>query len=363
MAAELNRKLVLENGTEHLGTGFGASRDAVCELVFNTAMIGYQEVVSDPGCTGQMVLMTYPLIGNYGMTDDDYESRLPTIGGLVVREYNDLPSNFRATKTLGEILEENNIPGIQGVDTRQICRMLRKEGTQRALLCNADMPLETAMKHIRAYSPPADLVSKVSCKKNWYARTSNPRLQVVAVDCGIKSSIVRRLKKAGCNVTIVPYNTSAENILSFHPNGVIYTGGPGTVEHIPGVVEEAKKLLGKVPLFGIALGHQVLSVACGAKIIPLKQPHNGGNHPVRDLRTQKVIIASQGHSHAVDPNSLEGTGLVQTHVDLLDNSCQGVASTQHNLFSVQYQPESAPGPQDSLYLFDDFVDMMEKEAL
>ena len=363
MATELKRKLVLENGSVHVGTGFGASNDALCELVFDTAMVGYQEIVSDPSYIGQMVLMTYPLIGNYGMTDDDYESRTPVMGGMVVREYNDRPSNFRYTKTLGEILEENDIPGIQGVDTRQICRMIRNEGSQKALLCDVNTPIEEAIKRIRAYELPKDVVARVSCQKKWYARTPNSRFNVVAIDCGIKLNIIRKLNEFGCNVTVVPYDTPAETILGFRPDGVLISNGPGNPQDVPGVATQVKKLAGQVPMFGICLGHQIMSLAYGAKSFKMKFGHRGGNHPVMDLKTKKIEITSQNHGYAIDVDSLKNTRLTLTHKNLLDDTSEGNECLEDKLFSVQYHPESAPGPQDSVHLFQRFIDMMKEEAL
>ncbi len=356
------RMLVMENGSAHRGTGFGAMNDAVCELVFNTSMVGYQEIVTDPSYTAQTVVMTYPLIGNYGITDEDNETRVPTMGGLVVREYCDIPSNFRYTKTLSEILEENGIPGLQGVDTRMIGRMIRGEGSQRALICDADTPLEEAMEHIRAYELPTDCVSRVSCKKKWYARTPNPRYSVVAVDCGIKLNIIRKLNLCGCNVTVVPYDTPAETIMSFKPDGVFLSNGPGDPENVAPVINAVRALRGRLPIFGICLGHQMISLACGAKTFKMKFGHRGGNHPVREIDTGKIEITSQNHSFAVDEKSLEGTGLRMTHQNLLDGTPEGVESVKDKLFSVQYHPESAPGPQDSAYLFTRFINMMEEKA-
>ena len=361
MATANKRKLVMENGHVFTGTGFGSPVDAVCELVFNTSMVGYQEIVTDPSYTAQTVVMTYPLIGNYGITDEDNETRVPTMGGLIVREYCDSPSNFRYTKTLAELLEENNIPGLQGVDTRQITRMIRNEGSQKALLCDDSLPLEEAMARIHAYRYPTDCVRQVSCKKKWYCRTPNPNYHVVAIDCGIKMNIIRMLNRYGCNVTIVPFDTPAETILSMKPHGVFLSNGPGDPEDVTPVINTVKGLRGKLPLFGICLGHQIISLACGAKTYKMKFGHRGGNHPVRNITTNKVEITSQNHSFAVDIASLEGTGLTLTHVNLLDNTAEGVASLEDKLFSVQYHPESAPGPQDSHYLFTRFISLMKGE--
>ncbi len=362
MATEVNRKLVMENGTVFLGTGFGAEKEAVCEMVFNTAMVGYQEVVSDPSYNRQMVVMTYPLIGNYGITDEDYETRIPSMGAMVVREYNDSPSNFRYTKTLGEILEENGIPGIQGVDTRRIGRMIRGEGAQRGIICGVDTPVEEAMKRIKAYELPRDCVKRVSCKKIWYARTPNPRFNVVAIDCGIKLNIIRKLKEYGCNVIVVPYDTPAETIMSFKPDGLFVSNGPGDPADVPEIIAQLKKLRGQLPMFGICLGHQLISLACGAKSFKMKFGHRGGNHPVKNLQTGKIEITSQNHGYAIDAESLKGTGLTLTHVNVLDNTSEGVESVKEKIFTCQYHPESAPGPQDSAYLFGRFTDMMEGRA-
>ena len=362
MAQEIKRRmLVMENGSVHEGTGFGSMNDAVCELVFNTSMVGYQEIVTDPSYTAQTVVMTYPLIGNYGITDEDNETRVPTMGGLVVREYCDMPSNFRYTKTLGEILEENGIPGLQGVDTRRIGRMIRNEGSQRALICDADTPVEEALERVRAYRLPTDSVSRVSCKKKWYARTPNPRYSVVAVDCGIKLNIVRKLNQFGCNVTVVPYDTPADTILSFKPDGLFLSNGPGDPEDVRPVIDLVRALRGRLPIFGICLGHQMIALACGARTFKMKFGHRGGNHPVRELATGKIEITSQNHSFAVDEGSLQGTGLILTHQNLLDGTAEGVACLPDKLFSVQYHPESAPGPQDSTYLFKRCIDLMEGE--
>ncbi len=358
MAQKYDVKIVLENGTEYYGYSFGAKCERVCEIVFNTSMVGYQEIISDPSYTYQMVVMTYPLIGNYGITDDDYETKTPTIGGLIVREYNDMPSNFRYTKTLSEVLEENGIPGICGVDTRKITRVIRDEGSQRVIICPADTSLSDALEKIRQTPVPHDAVSVVSCKKRWYSRTSNHVFNVVAVDCGIKLNIIRNLNARGCNVTIVPYNTTAEEIDFMKPDGIFLSNGPGDPEDVTPVIETIKKLRGKYPIFGICLGHQLISLAYGAKTYKLKFGHRGGNHPVKNLQNGKIEITSQNHSYAVDAKSVEGTDLEVTHINILDNTVEGVECKRDRIFSVQYHPESAPGPEDSGYLFDKFLNVM-----
>lgn len=357
-----DKKIVLENGKEFFGYGFGANKTAINEIVFNTSMVGYQEIISDPSYTDQMVCMTYPLIGNYGMADEDYETRVPTMGGLIVREYNDLPSNFRYTKTLSEVLDEYDIPGISGVDTRMITRIIRDEGSQKVMICSAHKPHEECMAEIHQYQIPTDMVSRVSCKKRWYSRTPNHKYDVVAIDCGIKLNIIRSLNARGCNVTIVPYNTTADEILKMQPDGLFLSNGPGNPEDVTPVIEVVKELHGKLPIFGICLGHQMISLALGAQTFKMKFGHRGGNHPVMNLENGKIEITSQNHSYAVDVNSLEGTPLTLSHKNLLDDTAEGVESVENKLFSVQYHPESAPGPQDSAYLFDKFIELMQKEA-
>ena len=358
---EINRKIILEDGSEYYGYGFGADVTRICEIVFNTSMTGYQEIVSDPSYTDQMVVMTYPLIGNYGITDDDYESRSISLGGLIVRDYNDMPSNFRYTKTLSELLEENNVPGISGVDTRKLVRSIRDIGSRRVIMTNVHTSMEEGMEIIRNTPVPHDAVSRVTSKKSWYSRTSNHRFNVVAIDCGMKLNIIRSLNHYGCNVTIVPYDTSAEEIVFMDPDGVFISNGPGDPEDAVPVIETVKKLRGRYPMFGICLGHQIIALACGAKTYKLKFGHRGGNHPVKNLDTGKIEITSQNHSYAVREDSLKGTGLKVTHMNLLDNTVEGLACPEENIFSVQYHPESSPGPQDSTYLFGQFIDMM-KEA-
>jgi len=347
------RKLVLANGAEFIGTGFGADADALCELVFNTSMVGYQEIVTDPGYADQMVMMTYPLIGNYGINDEDSETRVPTLSGMVVREYCDEPSNFRYTKTLSELLEESNVPGLSDVDTRAITRIIRDEGNMVALICDADVPHEEAMARINAYEAPHDSVRRVSCKKKSYARTPNPRYSVVAIDCGIKQSLIKALNGVGCNVTVVPYNTSAEEILAYKADGLYISDGPGNPADVPEVVQTIAALRGKLPMFGVCLGHELMALACGAKTV--KQPcgRYGSNQPVRVVETGKLEIPRQNRSYVVAEASLEGTGLTVTHRSVIDGTIEGLACMKDRMFSVQYAPAD-----DKLYK--QFTAMMEE---
>ncbi|MBN1778161.1 MAG: glutamine-hydrolyzing carbamoyl-phosphate synthase small subunit [Clostridiales bacterium] len=355
-----SRKLVMENGAEFSGASFGAVREILCEMVFNTSMVGYQEIVTDPSYTEQMVVMTYPLIGNYGVCDDDHETKIPTMGAMVVREYNDLPSNFRATGTLSQLLEAYDIPGIQGVDTRKITRMIRNEGSQRAILCAPEVSREEALEKIRAYRLPRDTVSRVSCKQPWRSDIKNPKFTVVCVDCGIKLNIIRELNRRGCSAVVVPYDATAEDIMKFKPDGLFLSNGPGDPEDVPDVIQAVRELRGRLPIFGICLGHQLIALAYGARTYKMKFGHRGGNHPVKELRTGKIAVTSQNHSYAVDVDSLQNTRLTLTHQNLLDLTAEGLACEEDQLFSIQYHPESAPGPQDSTHLFDRFIGMMAK---
>ncbi len=355
-----DRKIVFEDGTAFSGCGFGSDCDRVCEIVFNTSMVGYQEMLSDPACTDKAVVMTYPLIGNYGVTDDDYESKNPSLGALIVCDYNDVPSNFRYTKTLSELMEENGIPGISGLDTRMLTRMIRNGSPRRVLITSIDTPIEEAVATIRRTPVPHDAVARVSCRKRWYARTSNPQFSVVAVDCGMKLNVVRSLNKAGCNVTVVPYSMTAEEIAFMKPDGIVIAGGPGTPDELPGVIATIRELKGRYPLFGISLGHELIARAYGASTYRLKNGHRGSNHPVMLGENGKVEIVAQNHGYAVDEKSLAGTGLEVTHRNLLDRSVEGLQCRKDNVFSVQFCPEGAPGSQDSSYLFDRFVQMMKE---
>ena len=373
MPREFDRKLITEDGAEYPGYGFGAVKNVVLELVFNTSPVGYQEILSDPSYTNQAVVMTYPLIGNYGMCADDYETETPTIGALIVREYNGEPSNFRAEESLGSVMARYGIPGISGLDTRKLNRSIRDLGSRKALLTSVSTPLEEGLSIIKNTVLPKDAVARVSSKeiKTYTAEdfglrslrndTGGIAPKVVLIDCGAKLNILRSLLARSCQVTVVPWNTDAETILSLEPDGVMLSNGPGDPTDVPETIATVKALIGKLPIFGICLGHQILSLAYGAKTYKLKFGHRGGNHPVRDLLTGRIEITSQNHSYAVDEASLAGTGLSVTHRNILDNTVEGVSCIEDRAFSVQYHPESAPGPQDSTYLFDRFLNYMEAQ--
>ena len=360
------RKIILEDGTEFTGYSFGDKCSKILEIVFNTSMVGYQEILSDPSYTDQAVVMTYPLIGNYGMADDDYETETPTIGAFIVREYNDLPSNFRSTRTLGAVMEQYGAAGVSGIDTRRLARIIRNFGSCKVLITAAegqegsdfDITKEEALKILESTELPHDSVSRVSRKEKVFYPGNYAGYHVVAVDCGMKQNIVRSMNRRGCDVTVVPWNTPAEEIIEINPDGVFLSNGPGDPEDVKETIETVRALRGRYPIFGICLGHQILSLAYGAKTYKLKFGHRGGNHPVKNLVTGKVEVTSQNHSYAVDGKSLIGTSLAATHINLLDNTVEGVRCGNES-FGVQYHPESSPGPNDSAYLFDSFIRIMQ----
>ena len=362
MIRPYDRKIILEDGTSYPGYGFGAQGDRVAEIVFNTSMAGYQEILSDPSYTGQAVVMTYPLIGNYGICPEDFETERPTVTAMIVHEYNNTPSNFRSTQSLGEAMERFDIAGVSGVDTRSLAMHIRDKGTCKVLITGADVSPAEGLSKLQALTLPRDQVSQVSTPSIRFSPAPSPRFHVAAVDCGMKENIVRSLNARGCDVTILPWNTTAETLKALHPDGVFLSNGPGDPEDVPEVTETVKALIGKVPIFGICLGHQILSLAYGGRTYKLKFGHRGGNHPVKNLLTGKVEITSQNHSYAVDEKSLAGSGLTVTHRNLLDNTVEGLAHPSDRVFSVQYHPESAPGPQDSAYLFDAFLKQMEERS-
>ena len=354
------RKLIMSDGSEYVGIGFGEDTgNRVCELVFNTSPVGYQEIMSDPSYTDQFVTLAYPLIGNYGINEDDYETKHPTIGGFVVRDYNDLPSNFRSDKSFSQTLKELGIPGITGVDTREIVRKIRDVGTRKALITDESTTLEEGLKILEETQMGHDQVPRVSRPLIEKYISVNAKYHIAAIDFGMKENILRSFFGKNCSVTVFPWNVTAEEVEAVKPDGIFLSNGPGDPEDVKEAIELVKTLRGKYPIFGICLGHQIISLACGARTYKLKFGHRGGNHPVKNLETGKIDITSQNHSYAVDENSLAGTGLVVTHKNLLDGTVEGVKCEKDNIFSVQYHPESSPGPHDSSYLFDEFLKLMD----
>lgn len=353
-----NRKLILEDGTCYEGMGFGSNKECVLEIVFNTSMAGYQEILSDPSYTDQAIVMSYPLIGNYGIAEEDFESKMIGASALIVRDINDNPSNFRSTKSVPELLEEASVPGIYGIDTRQLVRSIRDHGSRRCIITDINTSVDIGVSKIMDTPVRHDAVSRVSCKKKYYSRTSNPLYNVVAIDCGMKTNIVRMLNDNRCNVTVVPYNTTSDEIIALHPDGLFISNGPGDPTDVPEVIDTLKDLHGKVSMFGICLGHQLIALSYGAKTYKLKFGHRGGNHPVRDIRNGKIEITSQNHSYAVDEKSIPTDELKVSHINLLDNTVEGLYSDKNKFFSVQYHPESAPGPCDSMHLFNRFTELM-----
>ncbi|WP_338423590.1 glutamine-hydrolyzing carbamoyl-phosphate synthase small subunit [Faecalibaculum rodentium] len=356
----MERLLILEDGSVYRGQGFGSDDLKTGELVFNTSMTGYQEILTDNSYCGQIVMMTYPLIGNYGINRDDYESIEPAVFGFVTRDLCQSPNNWRSQETLDDFLKAHNIPGIYDVDTRAITRKLRNKGTMRAMLANPDTDIEAAVQQLQEMDYLHDQVARVSSSKIF--PIPNRGHKVVLMDFGAKLGIVRELSRRGCDLIVVPWDTDAQTILSYHPDGVMLSNGPGDPEDVPQAIETIRQLMGKTVIFGICLGHQLISLACGAKTYKLKFGHRGANHPVVDLETGKVDITSQNHGFAVDIDSLADTELELTHKALNDGSCEGVRHKELPVFSVQFHPEASAGPEDTAYLFDKFVAMMDKEG-
>ncbi|MDT0692128.1 carbamoyl phosphate synthase small subunit [Staphylococcus chromogenes] len=350
------RYLVLEDGTYYTGFKLGADTLTQGEIVFNTAMTGYQETLSDPSYTGQIITFTYPLIGNYGINRDDFESLIPTLKGVVVKEACQAPSNFRAQKTLDDVLKEFDIPGISGVDTRSITKKIREHGVLKAAFVDNETEIETTIQNLKTIEFPRNEVPTVSTKTPYVSTGFD--LRVVLVDFGKKQNIVRELNARGCEVTVVPYDTTAEEIIKMSPDGVMLSNGPGDPADVQVAVDMIKGIIGKIPFFGICLGHQLFALSQGATSFKMKFGHRGANHPVKDLSTGKIALTSQNHGYAIDADSLKETDLEVTHIALNDGTIEGLRHKFEPAFSVQYHPEACPGPTDSNYLFDQFIELM-----
>ncbi|MCL6453046.1 MAG: glutamine-hydrolyzing carbamoyl-phosphate synthase small subunit [Alicyclobacillus sp.] len=357
MSEPRSARLVLEDGVVFEGRAFGASGESFGEVVFNTGMTGYQEVLTDPSYYGQIVTMTYPLIGNYGVNVDDVESGKPHVRGFVVREFSEVPSHFRSMGTLEAYLLQHGILGISEVDTRRLTKHIRSHGTMRGVLTTLDTPVEVLQSRLAAPFP-TDQIDHVTTQ-NVYRCPGGGR-RVVAMDFGMKSGVVRSLLARRCDVIVVPARTTAQEILAWKPDGVMLSNGPGDPEDAPYAVQTVRALLGRVPVFGICLGHQLMALACGARTQKMRFGHRGANHPVKDLRTGQISITSQNHGYVVDPLSLAGTDLVLTHVNQNDGTVEGMAHRRYPAFCVQYHPEARPGPDDSDGLFDAFMQMMDE---
>ena len=350
--------LILEDGHVFTGTSIGSEREVVSEIVFNTSMTGYLEVLTDPSYAGQAVVMTYPLIGNYGICYEDMESGRPWPDGYIVRELSRLPSNFRSTDTIQNFLKKYDIPGIAGIDTRALTKILRESGTMNGMITTKEYEnLDEVMPRLKAYRT-GKVVEKVTCREKSVMK--NDGYKVALLDLGAKRNIARSLHERGCEVTIYPAGTKAEEILASTPDGIMLSNGPGDPKDCGPIIDEVRKLYeSEVPIFAICLGHQLMALATGAETYKLKYGHRGGNHPVKDLETGRVYISSQNHGYAVDTKSLNPDVAVPAFENVNDKTNEGLKYTGKNIFTVQFHPEACPGPQDSGYLFDRFIRMME----
>ncbi|MCM8819331.1 MAG: glutamine-hydrolyzing carbamoyl-phosphate synthase small subunit [Candidatus Omnitrophica bacterium] len=352
--------LVLEDKTVFRGKAFGGEGEAFGEIIFNTSMTGYQEVLTDPSYKGQIVCMTYPLIGNYGVNRKDIESKRPTVEGFVVKELSKLYSNWRAEKSLDEYLKENNILGIEGVDTRSLTLHIREVGAMRAVISTNDFNIDSLIKKVRK-SPSLigrDLVKEVTTKKKFVWDVPNSKYKIGVIDCGVKYSILKELLKNRCKIIVFPAFTSAEEILEFKPDGILISNGPADPAPLDYIIKTVQKLIGKLPIFGICLGHQILGLAFGGKTYKLKFGHHGGNHPVKDLKTDKIFITVQNHGFCVDINTLPKKEIEITHINLNDQTLEGIRHKKLPIFSVQFHPEAGPGPNDAKCIFNEFIQLI-----
>lgn len=351
--------LILEDGTVFTGQSIGAPREVISEIVFNTSMTGYLEVLTDPSYAGQAVVMTYPLIGNYGICYEDMESDRPWLDAFIVRELSRIPSNFRSEDTIQNFLLKYDIPGIAGIDTRALTKILREKGTMNGCITTDEhYQIDDILPKLKAYTT-GKVVEKVTCKEKYVLEGDGPK--VALLDLGAKRNIARSLNERGCEVTVYPALTSAEEILAANPDGIMLSNGPGDPKECTSVIEEIRKLYASdIPIFAICLGHQLMALANGADTHKMKYGHRGGNHPVRDLSDGRVYISSQNHGYVVDTDNLDPSVAVPAFENVNDGTNEGLSYTGKNIFTVQYHPEACPGPRDSAYLFDRFIKMMEE---
>lgn len=355
MREESKIYICLANGDVFEGKSFGAKGNVTGELVFTTGMGGYIETLTDPSYFGQIVMQTFPLIGNYGFIDADCESNTSAVSAYVVREQCEKPSNFRCEQTLDDYLKKNNIIGVYDVDTREITKTIRDAGVMNAVI--TDDPRSVDYDSLKAYEIK-DAVKSVSCKKPYMSASEEHKFNVVLIDYGTKKNIVRELNKRGCNVAVVPYDTKAQDILSLNPDGIMLSNGPGNPEENVEAINELKKLVGKKPIFAICLGHQLLALSRGGKTTKLKYGHRGVNQPVKNLETGRTFISSQNHGYAVVNEAIEATGAKISYINANDGTCEGVDYPDINAFSVQFHPEACSGPHDTRFIFDKFIKMM-----
>lgn len=353
--------LILEDGHVFTGTAIGVEREAVCEVVFNTSMTGYLEVLTDPSYAGQAVTMTYPLIGNYGINFSDMESKRPWVKGFIVRELSRTASNFRCEGSIQDFLKKHDIPGIAGVDTRALTKLLRESGTMNGMITtNADYDLKEVIPRLKEYRV-GNVVELVTCKEKRVLKGKGKR--VALLDLGAKESIAKSLNARGCEVTVYPAHTPAEELLAEKPDGIMLSNGPGDPKECADIIKEVRKLYeSDVPIFAICLGHQLMALSAGADTHRLKYGHRGGNHPVKDLKTGRVYISSQNHGYVVDTDTLDEAVVRPSFVNVNDGTNEGLSYVGKKIFTVQFHPEACPGPTDTAYLFDRFVEMMGGES-